>query len=171
MCARRVLRSHSGSDVAKSALPRREDERQGELGLDPELASEGDALAKIHRLSREVATLKMQLAQASGASRRQSPTYRGYSAARGWVDKVDLIAEAASHFADQLAAVRCIRMSEADNSDAKAVNSFIAMIAKEADALVSALIRDAEAHGLEASGPWMKIPLFEVPEFEVPDRS
>ena len=30
------------------------------------------------------------------------------------------------------------------------------------------VIKDAEDHGLEASGPWLKIPLIETQAFEVP---
>lgn len=98
-------------------------------------------------------------------------TYRAYNPVHGWVDKVDTIAEKAAGFAARLAEVHAIRTTgEANAWDAEAVNEHIIMIAREADALIEALILDAEARDLEASGRWMEIPLVECQKFQLPDR-
>ena len=55
-----------------------------------------------------------------------------------------------------------------DETDAHRVNAQIAMVAEEANILIAALISDAEAQGLEATGPWLDIPLVECREFAVP---
>jgi hypothetical protein len=55
-----------------------------------------------------------------------------------------------------------------DETDAHRVNAQIALVAEEANILMTALITDAEAQGLEATGPWLDIPLVECREFAVP---
>ncbi|AMJ63052.1 hypothetical protein AXW83_24585 [Bosea sp. PAMC 26642] len=164
-----MLRSGLSSDVAKSRLPPREDERQGALDLDPPAST---ALDKIERLSAENTKLKMQLARVEAQFPKiESTTYRSYNPVDGWVDKVDAIAEQAAGFAAQLAEVKAIRTTgEPDKTDAEAVNASIAMVAEEADALITSLIEDAEAHDLEATGPWMSIPLVDCQKFETPSR-
>lgn len=74
----------------------------------------------------------------------------------------------AASFAAYVAQLSSIQADEADEQDADKVNASIEMIAEEADALVTAVIEDAEDHGLEAPGPWLKIPLVETQAFEVP---
>lgn len=54
-----------------------------------------------------------------------------------------------------------------DEEDAKRVNAAIAMIATNADRLITEIVEDAEACGLEASDPWIKNPLVGLQEFEV----
>ncbi|HEV7339816.1 MAG TPA: hypothetical protein VGO06_27860 [Bosea sp. (in: a-proteobacteria)] len=80
----------------------------------------------------------------------------------------------ARQFAHRLADVRCIRQlgpaGDATEDNAEAVNYYIGMIADEADALITALIEDAEACGMKGTGPWMKIPLVEYRKFEVIER-
>ncbi|WP_156639715.1 hypothetical protein [Bosea sp. PAMC 26642] len=165
----RMLRSGPSSDVAKSPLPRRNDERQGALDLAPPASTASD---KIERLSAENTKLKMQVPLVEGqVPKIESTTYRSYNPVHGWLDKVDVIAEQAAWFAKQLAEVTAIRTTGApDETDAEAVNTHIAMVAEEADSLITALIKDAEAHDLEASGPWIKIPLVECQKFEAPSR-
>jgi hypothetical protein len=54
--------------------------------------------------------------------------------------KVDAVARIAETFADQLADVTGVAAGEQDESDAASVNANIAMVAKEADDLITALI-------------------------------
>lgn len=102
---------------------------------------------------------------------RVLPTYRAYSATRGWGDKVDEVQLLASAFADRLSDVTSIRsLGELDDTDAAKVNANIASIARAADDLISAVVSNAESRGLQATGPWMDIPLFECREFEIEER-
>jgi hypothetical protein len=164
MCAKRMLRAGSASDVIAGPRLPRVDERQGVLklsGLEPPAET---AEQFVERLTFTPTEMQAQ----ARADLAEPATYRAYSATEGWVDRVDEIARQAVGFARQLAGVSCIRSpAEPGDDDAVAVNDHIAMITEEADSLISALIRDAEARGLQASGPWMKIPLVECRKFEV----
>jgi hypothetical protein len=83
----------------------------------------------------------------------------------------DPVERMARCFAARLIDVKCIRATgEASHDDARSVNAHIAMVATEADALITALIKDAEANGLDSAGRWMNIPLVECQEFEVVTR-
>ncbi|KUL94349.1 hypothetical protein DK26_15185 [Bosea sp. WAO] len=117
----------------------------------------------------------MKLAGAGATSTSaEGATYRAYTSAHGWADTVDPIALLAHGFAARLARVKCIRTlgpaGDALEDDARAVNAHIAMIAEEADNLITALIGDAESAGLEATGAWMKLPLVECRKFEAIER-
>lgn len=102
---------------------------------------------------------------------RVLPTYRAYSATRGWVDKVDEVAMLASALVDRLEDLKSIRNTgDLDEADAASVNANIASIANAADELITALIDNAEARGLQATGRWMDIPLVECREFEIEER-
>jgi len=173
MCAQRILRSGPGADVVRSQPSRRVDARQGSFDLDPPEA-ESTAEQTIYRLAREVAELRLKLAGAGAPEGPERLTYRSYHSGRGWIDAVDPIALTARQFAHRLADVRCIRQlgpaGDATEDNAEAVNYYIAMVAEEADGLITALIEDAEARGLEATGAWMKIPLVEVRKFEPIER-
>lgn len=174
MCAQRVLRAGPGADVIRSQPGRHQDDRQGSLELELPEATETSAERAIYRLSREVAELRMKLAGAGASEYGTDLTYRSYNSARGWIDAVDPIALLARQFARRLAEVKCIRSlgpaGDATDSNAQAVNSYIAIIAEEANGLINALIEDAEASGLEATGAWLKIPLLEYREFEAVKR-
>ncbi len=173
MCAQRILRSGPTSDVVKSRLTRRDDARQGALDLESP-PRETSAEQTIYRLSHEVAELRLRLASAGLASDTREITYRTYNSEHGWVDTLDQIALLARAFAGRLADVKCIRTlgaaGEPSERDARAVNAYIAMIAEEADSLISALVEDAEASGLEATGAWMAVPLVECRKFEAVER-
>ena len=173
MCAQRILRAGPGADVIRSQPSRRVDARQGSFDLDPPEA-ETTAEQTIYRLAREVAELRLKLAGAGAPKSPEGVTYRSYHSGRGWIDAVDPIALMARHFAARLAEVKCIRslgpVGDATSDNAKDVNAFIAMIAEEAGALITSLIEDAEASGLEATGAWMNIPLVEVRKFEPIER-
>jgi hypothetical protein len=79
----------------------------------------------------------------------------------------DKVGRLASRFAQHLKEVKGIAGThEADEFDARSVNASIGMVAELADSLIDALISDAEARGLNASGAWMHIPLIEVREFQ-----
>ena len=175
MCAQRILRSGPGADVVRSRSPRRVDERQGALDLDSAAAPGATRSEQtIYRLAREVAELRLKLAGASATSSAEGVTYRAYTSAPGWSDTVDPIALLARGFAARLAEVKCIRTlgpaGDALEDDARTVNAYIAMIAEEADTLIAALIEDAEAAGLEATGAWMRIPLVGCQKFEAVQR-
>jgi len=102
---------------------------------------------------------------------RVLPTYRAYSATRGWIDKIDQVQLIASTFAERLSEVRSVQNTgEPDEADAVSVNANIASIAKMADELISAVIVNAEARGLQATGGWMDIPLVECREFELEEQ-
>ncbi|KPF71691.1 hypothetical protein IP69_05955 [Bosea sp. AAP35] len=164
-----MLRSSpGGADILKSPLSRREDERQGSLDLGPSRPEPVTSVyGRIEQLSYENGQLRMLLAQGSGRADASRATYRAYHPLQGWIDKVDGVAACARGFADKLAAVTAIRAStEPDSSDAAAVNAAIALVAEEADALINALIADAEARDLTPSGPWMDIPLVECRAFQ-----
>ena len=79
----------------------------------------------------------------------------------------DPVGSEANAFAKDLAGVAGVS-GEPDNSDAAKVNADIAMVAEHADALITALIENAEDHGLEATGDWIGNPLIEARAFEVP---
>jgi hypothetical protein len=131
---------------------------------------ETSAERAIYRLSYEVAELRSKLARAGLAPDADRVSYRAYSSLHGWTESVDPIACLARGFASRLAEVTCIRsMKEPGDDDVVGVNAHIAMVAEEADSLISALVKDAEAKGLEASGAWLKIPLVECRAFELPD--
>jgi hypothetical protein len=55
---------------------------------------------------------------------------------------------------------------EADEQVAATIKANIEMIAEKADAFVTAVIEDAEKHGLEASVPRLTIPLVETQAFD-----
>ncbi|UZF93794.1 hypothetical protein [Bosea sp. NBC_00550] len=77
----------------------------------------------------------------------------------------------ASAFADRLEDVKSIRNTgELDQADAASVNANIASVANAADDLITALIENAEARGLQATGRWIDIPLVECREFEIKER-
>ena len=140
-------------------------ERHGALDFD---APDEALYKRIEQLAFENAQLRLRLVQTATTS-PASPTvtYRAYNAVHGWSDKLDAISVQAVSFAKQLAEVTSVRTTgDADESDAEAVNGHIAMVAEQADALISALIKDAEARELEATGAWMDIPLVECQEFE-----
>jgi hypothetical protein len=169
MCAQRMLRAGLASDVIASRPVQRIDERQGILDLaDPDAPESETAEQIIYRLSYALTALRSQLVRA-GLTEEAAPRFHAYSASRGWTYKEDKIAHQAQAFAKQLDRVTSIRANrELADHDAADVNAHIAMIAEKADSLITALIKDAEARGLEATGPWMKIPLVECREFEVP---
>ena len=169
MRERQMLRSGVTADVARGPVGRREDERQGALDFD---APDEALYKRIERLAFENAQLRLRLEQAgTESSESQSVIYRAYNPVHGWIEKIDAIAVQAASFAKQLAGVTSLRTTgEADESDAKTVNEHIAMVAEQADALITALIKDAEARDLEATGPWMDIRLIECREFELARR-
>lgn len=149
----RILRAGPSADLIRSAPAPRHDERQHAFDLNPPVPPVGASSAEqtIYRLAYENAQLRSQLAQ--NGETQKPPTYRAYNPVHGWTDKVDDIAVQAAGFAKQLADVTAIRTTgEPDEVDAGAVNEHIAMVAEEADALITALVADAEAKGLEASG-------------------
>lgn len=168
MCAKRMLRAGLASDVIASGPVQRVDVRQGVLDLvDPNAPESENAEQIIYRLSYALTLLRSQLARV-GLTEEAAPGFHAYSASRGWTYKQDEIARQAQWFAKQLDLVTRIRATgELAAGDAAGVNAQIAMIAEEADGLIMALIKDAEARGLEATGPWMNIPLVECREFEV----
>ncbi len=165
MCAQRMLRSGPLSEVVQSPLERAPDARQGALDLDPSTTS---AERMIHRLAYENAQLVSRLARAGLPTAIEDPIDRVRDTGDGRNSKPDPIAQLAQSFAAQIVQLSSIQTDYPDDQDAANVNARIEMIAEEADALVTAVIEDAEGHGLEASGPWLKIPLVEVQAFEVP---
>jgi hypothetical protein len=80
----------------------------------------------------------------------------------------DPVAEQAQEFARKLEDLAGILASPLDETDAAWANANIAMVAEEADDLISTLIDDAENQGLEATGDWLPMPLVEQRAFEVP---
>jgi hypothetical protein len=79
----------------------------------------------------------------------------------------DKVGRLASWFAQHLEEVKGVTGThEADEFDERSVNASIGMVAELAGSLIDALISDAEARGLNASGAWMDIPLIEVREFQ-----
>lgn len=165
MCAQRMLRSGPSAEVIKSTPDRPQDARQSVLDLDPDTTS---AERMIYRLAYENAQLVSRLARAGLPTAIEDPIDRVRDTGHGRNSKPDPIAQLAAGFAAQVAQLSSIQTDEADEQDAATVNASIEMIAEEADALVTAVIEDAEEHGLEASGPWLKIPLVETQAFEVP---
>jgi hypothetical protein len=147
----RILRSGPGDDVVRSPYIRQPDPRQAAFDLD--LPQESTAEETIYRLTYELTKLRSRLAK-SGRSPISHPG--------------DEIAAQADRFARALGTVE--ESGGDTEADADAVNARIAMVAEEADALIAALIEDAEAHGLEATGPWLKIPLVECQAFEAPEQ-
>jgi hypothetical protein len=167
MCAQRMLRSATSSDIVASAPLPREDERQCVFDLSPPSASETETPDQIiHRLAYALADFRSKLASESEAE--GDPDRQVYGATKGSVERADAVARLAGEFAQHLAGIKHIPASrEVDEFDAHSVNSLIAMIAEGADALITALCTDAESRGLQASGDWMEIPLVECREFEV----
>lgn len=166
MCAQRMLRSGPPGEVLKGAPDRPHDAGQGLLDLD---SAATNAERMIFRLAYENAQLVSRLARAGLPITIEDPTDRVRDADYGRNSKPDPIAELAASFAAQVVQLSSIQTDHPDEQDAAKVNASIEMIAEEADALVAAVINDAEDHGLEASGPWLKIPLIETQAFEVPD--
>ena len=165
MCAQRVLRSGPAAEVIKSLSDRLQDARQGVLDLDLDATN---AERMIYRLAYENAQLISRLARAGLPTAIDDPIHPAEVGLRGRNSKPDPIAQLAASFAAQVTQLSSIQADQPDDQDADQVNASIAMIAEEADALVTAVIEDAEAHGLEATGAWLKIPLVEVQAFEVP---
>lgn len=135
------------------------------------IAPEGDqtsAERMICRLAYENAQLIARLARAGLPTTIEDPIDRGPAPGHGHNSKPDPIAELAAGFAAQVVQLSSIQTDHPDDQDAATVNASIEMIAEEADALVTAVIKDAEDHGLEASGVWLKIPLIETQAFEAP---
>lgn len=165
MSTDRMLRSGPAAEMVKSPSQRTGDARQGVLELDPQ---ETRAEREIYRLAHENAVLRSRLARAGLSTEIENPIHPGDDAIHGRNSKADPIAQLAASYAAQVAQLSSIQTDQPDDQDAAAVNAGIEMIAEDADALVTAVIKDAEDHGLEASGPWLKIPLVEVQAFEVP---
>ena len=80
----------------------------------------------------------------------------------------DPVAEQAQEFARKLEELYGAMASPLNDTDAAWVNGNIAMVAEEADDLISTLIEDAESKGLEATGDWLPMPLVEQRAFKVP---
>jgi hypothetical protein len=165
MAADRMLRSGPSADFIQSPLDRPQDARQGVLDIDPDA---GIAARIIYRLAYENAQLLSRLARAGLPTAIEDPTDRVRVSTHGRNSKPDPIAEMAARFAAQVMQLSSIHTEHPDDQDAAKVNASIEMIAEEADALVMAVIDDAETHGLDASGPWLNIPLIETRAFEVP---
>jgi len=166
MCAQRLLRSGPTGDVVKGQPDRPYDPLQGVLDLDPATTS---AERMIYRLAYENAQLVSRLARAGLPTAIEDPIDRVRNTSLRRNSKPDPIAELAASFAAQVVQLSSIQTDHPNERDAAGVNASIEMIAEEADAMVTAVIKDAEDHGLEASGPWLKIPLIETQAFEVPD--
>ena len=162
--ADRMLRSGPSAHIIQSPPDRRQD-RQGVLDLDPSATS---AERMIYRLAFENAQLVSRLARAGLPTAIEDPIDRIRDTESRRNSKPDPIAELAASFAAQVVQLSSIQSDHPDDQDAAKFNASIEMIAEEADALVSAVIKDAEDRGLEASGPWLKIPLIETQAFEVP---
>lgn len=165
MCAPRMLRAGPASAVVQSPTDRPPDPRQGTLDLAPAAT---DAERMITRLAYENAQLISRLHRAGLPTAIEDPTDRVRDPGHGRNSKPDPIAELAASFAKQVVRLSPIQNDYPNDEDAAKVNASIEMIAEEADALVMAVIDDAESHGLEASGPWLNIPLIETRAFEVP---
>lgn len=164
MCAQRMLRSGPGGELIQSPSDLRPDQRQGALDLE---GGATNAERMISRLAYENAQLIARLARAGLPTAIEEPPHPG----PGHNSKPDPITELAASFAAQVVHLSSIQTVFPDDQDAAKVNASIEMIAEEADALVTAVINDAENHGLEASGPWLKIPLVEAQAFEVPSQN
>jgi hypothetical protein len=165
MCAQRMLRSGLSDEIVQSSPAQQLDERQGALDLDEKTTS---AERMICRLAHENAQLVARLARAGLPTAVEDPIDGARGAGHGRNSKPDPIAELAASFAKQVVHLSSIQTDHPDGDDAAKVNASIEMIAEDADALVMAVINDAEDHGLEATGPWLKIPLIETQAFEVP---
>lgn len=163
MCAQRMLRTGLAAEVIKSPADRPQDESQTVLDL-----GETSAERLIGRLAYENAKLVARLARAGLPTAIEDPNDRAPDSGHGRNSKPDPIAELAAGFAAQVVRLSSIQTDHPDDQDAAQVNANIEMIAEEADALVMAVIDDAEEHGLEASGPWLNIPLIETQAFAVP---
>lgn len=165
MCAQRMLRTGPSADVVQTRPTRPQDARQGLLDLDPDATS---AERMIYRLAYENAKLISRLTRAGLPTAIEDPIDHVRGIGHGRNSRPDPIAEMAARFAAQVVHLSSIQTDHPDAQDAATVNASIEMIAEEADALVNAVIEDAEDHGLEASGPWLKIPLVETQAFEAP---
>jgi hypothetical protein len=168
MCAQRMLRSGPSAEVIKGPRDRGRDARQGVLDLDPASTS---AEQLIFRLAYENAQLTSRLARAGLSTVIEDPNNPTGDVSHD--REIDPIAKLAASFAAQVVQLSSIPTDQPNDQDADKVNASIEMIAGEADALVTAVINDAEDHGLQASGRWLDIPLVEVQAFEVstPDLS
>jgi hypothetical protein len=167
MSAQRMLRSGPGAEVIRSPSDPRPDQRQSMLDLDVDVTN---AERIISRLAYENAQLIARLARAGLPTAIEDPIDRGRDPGHGHNSKPDPITELAASFAAQVVHLSSIQTVFPDDQDAAKVNASIETIAEEADALVTAVINDAENHGLEASGPWLKIPLVDAQAFEVPSQ-
>ncbi len=165
MCAQRMLRSGPSAEMVQSPSVRAPDARQGTFDLDPNTTS---AERMIYRLAYENAQLVSRLARAGLPTAIEEPMDRVRDIGHGRNSKPDPIAQLAQSFAAQVVQLSSIQTDHPDDQDAAKVNASLEMIAEDADALVTAVVKDAEDHGLEASGPWLKIPLIETQAFEVP---
>jgi len=159
-----MLRAGPSSAVVQGPIDPPPDLRQGMLDLDPATT---DAEQMITRLAYENARLISRLHRAGLPTAIEDPTDRVRYTDNGRNSKPDPIAQLAASFAKQVMKLTSVQTDHPGEEDAAAVNDSIAMIATEADGLMTAVIKDAEAHGLEASGPWLKIPLVETQSFEV----
>ena len=83
----------------------------------------------------------------------------------------DSVAAEAQELARKLDDLAGVLANPLDETDAAWVNANIGIVAEGADDLISTLVEDAEAKGLEATGDWMKVPLVEQREFEVPNQN
>ncbi len=160
----RMLRSGQSLEVVQSPLDRAQDARQGVLDLDPSTTS---AERMIHRLAYENAQLVSRSARGGLPTAIEDPSGRVRDTVHGRNSKPDAIADLAVNFAAQIVQLSPIETDHPDDQDASKVNASIEMIAEDADPLVTSVIKDAEDHGLKASGPWLKIPLIETQAFEV----
>jgi hypothetical protein len=170
MCAQRLLRSGPSAEVIKGPRDPGRDARQGVLDLDPGSTS---AEQLIFRLAYENAQLTSRLTRAGLSTVIEDPNNSTGDVSHDRDSEIDPIAKLAASFAAQVVQLSSIPTDQPNDQDADKVNASIEMIAGEADALVTAVINDAEAHGLQASGRWLDIPLVEVQAFEVstPDPS
>ncbi len=165
MSAQRMLRSGPSGEVVKGHADRPQDAGQGALDLDPDATN---AERMIYRLAYENAQLISRLARAGLPTATEDPIDRVRDVGHGRNSKPDPIAQLAESFAAQVVQLSSLQTDHPSDRDAAKVNANIEMIAEEADALVTAVIEDAEGHGLEALGPWLKIPLVETQAFQVP---
>ncbi|PZO00592.1 MAG: hypothetical protein DCF30_09275 [Hyphomicrobiales bacterium] len=162
--ADRMLRSGPSAEFVQSPADRPQDARQRMLDLNPDATG---AERIIYRLAYENSQLVSRLARAGLPTAVEDPTDSVRDSTHGRNSKPDPIAELAASFAAQVMQLSSIQTDHPHDQDAAKVNASIEMITEEADALVTAVIKDAEDHGLEASGPWLNIPLIETQAFEV----
>lgn len=152
MSVSRRSRAGPPNDILKGPVSRAEDPRQKSFDL-----GEGQQTSeeRIYGLSYRLASLRANISIDPWAAWADRPK------------KSDRVSVLASGFARELEQVEPVHT--ASEEEAAAVNRRIAMVAEEADALIEALITDAESQGLAATGAWLKIPLVECQAFEVPE--